>query len=531
MPNFTVDPTAQAKPEAAARARMNKLRLFFMALIFCGVVAKFYGITDPWKIHDHYNFGGVHTTAYAECLQSTPLAISKGIPHRKCWSNTPEYYPAHPPTILFAMWGWSEVFGHAEWAYRLFTLTFSALNILAMFFIAREARPRSSLFPWIVAAVQSITLGGMYFGTHLDFISEFTVFFVLLMALAALKRKMTLASCLALTAGVSAWPGYISFAPLWAYAWLIGKGRRRVFAFGAFGFVVALVTMMWLHQTFDIVDFLKMKLFKPGYVDKKHNGWRLPFVFVSNFFFSQSRLLGPLLAVFAFFELLRREGRDFFTGWKNRWRSLNSFHHAVLLSGGTGFCYALIGHEYFIVHVFLYLLLLPGLSLLAARFIERLLTGDETVAASTEPRSTSNSRLTTGRDWVVLVALGVLFIVCYPYGIFKTNAVHDALTSVVLASTALAFLYFAKKERLRDRAVGVFCAFAFLGNLSQLINYRNEPDTERSFCEKAREEFKRTGQPVHTTEPRSDAKDLLYCKDLPVIYDPTPTSPERANNP
>jgi hypothetical protein len=482
-----------------------------MALIFCGIAAKFYGITDPWKIHDHYNFGGVHTTAYAECLQTTPLAISKGIPHRKCWTSSPEYYPAHPPTILFAMWGWTEIFGHAEWAYRLFTLTFSALNILVMFFIAREARPKSAIFPWIAAAVQSITLGGMYFGTHLDFISEFTVFFVLLMALAALRRKMTLASCLALTAGVSAWPGYIAFAPLWAYAWLIGKGRKRVFAFGAFGFAVALATMMWLHQTFDVVDFLKMKLFKPGYVDKKHNGWRLPFVFVSNFFFSQSRLLGPLLAVFAFFELIRREGREFFTGWKNRWQSLTSFHHAVLLSGGTGLCYALIGHEYFIVHVFLYLLLLPGLSLLAARFIERLLTKSEPVPSA--------FALATGRDWIALLSLGILFIVCYPYGIFKTNAIHDALTSLTLAGTVIAFLIYTKKRRLSDPTVKTLIALAFAANLSQMINYRNEPDTERSFCEKARAEFNQTHQPVHTLEPRSDAKDLLYCKDVPVIYD------------
>ncbi|MES2857477.1 MAG: hypothetical protein V4692_16520, partial [Bdellovibrionota bacterium] len=98
-----------------------------MVLVFLGIAGKFYRLNDPWKVHDHYNWGGVHTTEYTECLKSTPLSESKGIPHGRCGIDKLEYYPNHPPTILFALWGWTNVFGSAEWAYRLFIILFSSL--------------------------------------------------------------------------------------------------------------------------------------------------------------------------------------------------------------------------------------------------------------------------------------------------------------------------------------------------------------------------------------------------------------------
>ena len=475
-------------------------RLFAAFLIGFGILAKFYGINDPWKTHDHYNFGGVWTTTYAECLKSTPLSISKGIPHQSCWKPDPVYYRAHPPTILFAMWGWTSVFGSAEWSYRLFVLFFSCMNIGWVFLIGRETRA-GPLFPWLAAGLQSVFLGNMYFGTHLDFISEFTVFFCLMTAWLALRGWLTAACFAGLAAGVSAWPGYIVFAPLWAYTWMIGRGRKRVFLFGCLGFALALATMMWLHQTTDIVAFLREKLLSPGYVKKEEKGVLEPLRFLVNVIKSFARLLSPVLAAFAVYELSRGRLKSLFTSWRSRWKGLSPVHHATWLAGGTGLVYALIGHEYFMVHVFLYLLLTPGLAFAGASFLDGLIRGEKVES----------------RAWMIVFAL--LFASLYPYGIFKSNPLHDAITSAILALSALALVFFAARAKLTPRVAGVLVAIAALGNFSQLMNYRNEPDTERSFCEKAREEYGRTGQPIHTKEPQSSAKDFLYCRGIPIQYD------------
>lgn len=478
---------------------------FFQILIICGIGMKFYGLTDPWKRHDHYNFGGVFTTAYAECLKSTPLEVSKGIPHicHRGTDDTITYYRAHPPTILFAFWGWTSLFGAAEWSYRLFVLLFSVLNIGLVYFIARRARPESPIFPWAAAGFQSVFLGNMYFGTHLDFIGEFTVFFVLATALSALHQRLTLASILGLGAGLSAWPGYIVFGPLWLYTLLIKKGRKRVFLTAIAGLGFALASMMWLHQTTDIVDFLRLKLLRPGYIRMNEKGWSEPVRFVLNFFGSMARLLSPLFAALALFELARGEGRAFFQ--RRRWPSLSPFHHAILLSGGTGFIYALVGHEYFMVHVYLYLLLTPAMALLCASFCERVLESGGLAAAVADDRK-------------VLTVLALFLAAVYPYGIFKTNSIHDALTSSALILASLGAIYGVWRRVQGAQLLLALVALSSLGNASQVVNYRNEPDTERSFCDKARAEYARTGKPVETTEEESDAKSLIYCVGIPIKY-------------
>ncbi|HVK60392.1 MAG TPA: hypothetical protein VM432_02530 [Bdellovibrionales bacterium] len=468
---------------------MRQLKWVCGILIALGILGKFYRIDDPWKRADHYNYGGALTTEYAECLKRTPLAESKGIPHERCGMKEPvRYYPNHPPTILFALWAWTSVFGNAEWAYRLFILLFSTINIGLVGLIARRARPESELFPWLAATMQAIFLGGLYFGTHPDFIGEFTVTFTLLSAYLALGNRTLSACALALVAGITAWPGYLMFGVLWLRAAFLRRDRVLIFVCGAVAFNVALATMMWLHQTFDVVAFLKMKLLAPGYVKPDNGGWLEPVHFVRNFFTTQSRLLGPLLSAVAFFELIRGKGRS----------------QAVWLAGGTGFLYALIGHEYVMVHGFLYLLFTPALALLAARFFERWATNEITF-----------SRI----DFRWLAGLIVLQAALYPYGIYKTNTIHDALTSVALILTALGLLWVVKRnpQSVSMNVIAIFLVLAFAANLSQMMNYRNEPDTERSFCEQAKAEYERTGQPVHTKFSRT--KFYLYCRDLPVIYE------------
>jgi len=483
---------------------------FFQILIVFGIAMKLYGLNDPWKRHDHYNFGGIITTAYAECLKSTPLEVSKGIPHfcqKGFEDKTLAFYRAHPPSILFALWVWTSVFGSAEWAYRLFIFFFSTLNIGLVFLIARRARPSSAVFPWAAAAFQACFLGNIYFGTHLDFIGEFTVFFVLATALAALGSRINLACVLGLLAGLSAWPGYIVFAPLWLYTLMIGRGRKRVFVTAVFGFACALASMMWLHQTPDIFEFLRFKLLTPSYIRKEEKGWSEPFRFVLNFFASQARLLSPLFTALALFELFSGEGRKFFR--RKEWAGLTPFHHAVLLAGGTGLCYALIGHEYFMVHVYLYLLLTPGMALLAARFCERVLE-EGSLKVSVESQG--------GRARAVMTVLLLVCAAVYPYGIFQTSLFHDVINSVAFISASLTAIYLAWKPVPSPKPFLALIALSAAANASQVANYRNEPDTERSFCQKAREEYARTGKPVETSEEKSDAKDLLYCVGVPVIY-------------
>ncbi|MES2857478.1 MAG: hypothetical protein V4692_16525, partial [Bdellovibrionota bacterium] len=358
--------------------------------------------------------------------------------------------------------------------------------------IARRARPESELFPWMAATMQSIFLGGLYFGSHLDFIGEFTVTFTLLSAYFAIGHQSVRACLFAIVAGITSWPGFLMFAVLWIRAMIVKRDRIVITIFGILGLAVGLGMMMWLRQTADIVEFLQQKIMKPGYVKPDNSGVLQPFFFVKNFLTTQARLLGPLFSAVAFFELIRGDRRGMIT--------------AAWLAGGTGIVYAIVGHEYMMVHAYLYLLFTPALALLAARFFERWSAGELRL----------NSR---DSKWLVILLL--LQIGVYPYGIYKTNVIHDALTSVVLAGTALALIFVVRKNQngVSGQVVSAFLVLAFIGNLSQMMNYRNEDDTERSFCIKAKEEFARTGQPVHTMEDYSRAKFYIYCRNIPIVYD------------
>ncbi|RYZ82755.1 MAG: hypothetical protein EOP06_21170, partial [Proteobacteria bacterium] len=410
-----------------------ELRRFCLILITLGILVKFYGINDPWKRSDHYNYGGVLTTTYAECLKTTPLAVSKAVPHIDCWKSEPAYYRNHPPTILFGMWAWTSVFGSEEWAYRSFILLFSVLNIGLIFLIAKEVRPGN--FPYLAAACQACFLGNMYFGTHPDFIGEFTVTFLLLGALFALRKQMWAACVLGLVAGISAWPGYIFFGPLFIYSLMIKEGRKRVVAFGAFGVLLAIGTMMWLQQKSDVIEFLMFKIFTPGYLKPERKGWiEIPQLFKS-FFDSQARLMSPLLAGIALYGLFVGLGRSYFK--RVNFHTLSKLHHAVLLSGGTGLLYFILSREYFVIHIFLYLLFTPALALLAANFLEQWSEGK--LMAPTKS-------LKRGAIFFVFLSAAV-----YPFGIYKSNVTLDIVAAIFLTVPALMFLYLAAKNNLAPK--------------------------------------------------------------------------------
>ncbi len=269
-----------------------RIRHFFLVLIVIGALMRFWGLNDAWKRNDHYNFGGVWTTAYTECWRATPFAVDRGVVAIGCKSAEPAYYRSHPPTGPWALSHFTSwiaspqaSYGFPEWSYRLFTLIFSILNILGVFLIARAAK-LDSMSALIAAALQSTALGNMYFGTHLDFISEFTLSFCLLatwLALLAHKSwQWGLVSLAGVIAGLTAWPGTLVFAPLTILAWW--RSRRHTWIpllGGAISVMIAVLWMGWLQRPHSealpaslfefitssadrVMRFLEWKLLNPG---------------------------------------------------------------------------------------------------------------------------------------------------------------------------------------------------------------------------------------------------------------------------
>lgn len=493
------------------------IRHFFIALIVVGTLMRAWGLNDAWKRNDHYNFGGIWTTAYAECWRETPLAVDRGVVAIGCESGQPAYYRSHPPTVPWALAHFTSwiaspqaSYGYPEWSYRLFTLIFSCLNIIGVFLVARAAKLDSTT-SLMAAALQSIALGNMYFGTHLDFISEFTLSFCLLSGWLALKAQKSwhwgLSSLTGVIAGLTAWPGTLVFAPLTILAWW--RSRRHAWLpvlGGTMSVSVAVLWMGWLQRPHHeplpnsliefitssadrVIQFLEWKLINPGYVKETESLWLKPIKILHNFFMSQSRLLGPLIASFGLLELFRASCR----------RETQSLQIA-LAAGGTGAVYALMGQEYHRVHVFLYLLLTPALVALAAIRLQRLIS-------TTEPTSLRSRRL----EAVFLFILAAV----YPFGIYKSSPILDALASIALVGATLAAIYFTLKTTISPAKPWLWPALVgltALGNVFQLLNYRAEPSRDREVCAQALIEAEATGTAIPAEILQaSDARRLLYC--------------------
>jgi hypothetical protein len=146
---------------------------------------------------------------------------------------------------------------------------------------------------------------------------------------------------------------------------------------------------------------------------------------------------------------------------------------------------------------------MPMYALLCANLLSRILANPRTAI----PKAKS------------LIFTTVVFVVVYPYGAFQSNRYHDIFNSLLLMGSAFTVMYLAGRGHLRASVVSAAVAIAAFANFSQTMNYRNEPDTEYTFCEKARAEYQQTGQPVHTKEPWSDAKYLVYCRGIPIVYE------------
>ncbi len=471
------------------------IRTWLLLLIALGALARAYDISAPWKRKDHYNFGGVMISRMAECLQTTPLEISKGVPHGRCELGMQDPYPNHPPTILFAVNMWKTMWGsHAEWTYRSFVMIFSWLNILLVFLIGSILYPRS-LIPYGAAAIQSLTIGGLYFGTHPDFICEFAVFFPLFGSYLYLRSKPHWAGLVTVLGGLASWPGFIFFGGQAVYVWLSKKKKAPLVLWGVIGALAGLALMMWLQQTFDIGEFLRRKLVKPGYLtatEEKNSFYVLDWI--KTVFQYHSNYLSPAFLMFLLLELIA-------TTANREWN--RKLVGTIFLIGGGGLLYAIIGQQYVYVHAFLYLYLFPLYSILIAQWIFRCLNSPETLAVFRR------------QQWI-LIFLPIFVFLMYPFGRLQSNFIHDVCNSLLLVGATMGFVVLLWKGRLTEKKMLVVLTVAAIGNVSQMVNYRNEPAKDYLFCQQAREQFAKTGQPVLSPLDHHFARDF-YCREIPLV--------------
>ena len=336
----------------------SKKRLLLILLL--GLAFRSYGINQHWRTKDHYNFGGPWMQGLVFCLKHTPFSVSKGIPHFRCKAefdlrNSPArhslppelvqnldslvpatqseliFYRNHPPLNYYGLWGITSLLGDEEWVYRTFTLIFSLLNMFLVYRIGRQiwADPKQAE---TAALFQAIFLETIYFGTHVDVLTEFTVTFILSSTLTALRGRMNLAVLLALIAGFSDWVGFLMLIPLYVYARITKSPTRPTVV----GFILAgtsgYVTAAWLLQTPNLLPFVYERIINPPYFNDLRFGWKyVPILYTKTFISSHSRMLSPLFCLFAFYELIWGSARKICSLWKS---NLEPYHHAVLLTGG-----------------------------------------------------------------------------------------------------------------------------------------------------------------------------------------------------
>jgi hypothetical protein len=483
-------------------------------VIFLGTLCRAYGLFDHWKTHDHYNYGGVMIQVWVRCLKEVPFDISWGRLIYACDPGKLDIYKNHAPFFMWPLWGISYFLGEGEWVMRSYYLFFSAMNIWLTFTLARRGWPQKP-YLWVLSSFfQSFFLSGLYLGTHPENISEITLTFMLISAHLALSKRIVSSALMAIFSGLTSWVGYFQFAPLLLYSWVKKRDFSKLLWCTVLGVIVCYFQMVYLRGTFAIWDFVGYKLANPEYVRPQGatDILLLPFRFLKSFLTSQGRMLNPLFAAWAFYEISVGTGRDFWKYKREKLAELSDSQWAIILSGFGGLAYLIPGFRYAMVHFFNYVFLMPMYAMLCALFVNRLLTAPSLDQAVTHKK--------------LLAFLILIFTIVYPYGIYKSNPIHDAINSVVLICLALWFLYAIFRNELRFTWIMAFLAVGALANFSQVINYRNEPDTEFTFCEKARAEYEQTNLLVQTTEKKTMAKELLYCRGIPIEYLTNPETPQ-----
>lgn len=488
----------------------NATRIFFLILLVAALFRS-YGLTDHWRTNDHYNFGGVSTHQWLRCLKTLPSEYTWGRLSNGCDpGQTPRIYGNHSPAYLWGIWALTEVFGEHEWVIRSWMMLFSLLNICLVFLIARKVWSKEPLF-WVLAVFfQSFFLSSLYFGTHPDNVSELTLTPMLLSAYFSLNRKFVPAIFCIAVAGFTDWIGYFQFTPLLLWAWAFWDKERAHAKTILRGLVLCIgfcyLQAVYLLGELNVFGFMYERVMNPVHVQYSSPwlGLLHPFAFIRNFFKSHARLLGPLFATLGFYEVVFGKSKEIWTLSRLKLQNLSLESWAIVFVGFGGLSYLVPGSKYAMVHIYNYVFLMGFWSLLCARICLRIVQSFPASLRLEFPKG--------------MLVLGLVFIASYPYGIYHTNLVHDVANSVVFIVSTLIFLFWLLKQQLTLQKLSVLLIVGALANWSQMINYRNEPDSEYTFCEWAKSEYARTGKMIVTKENRTRTKADLYCLGVPIRY-------------
>ena len=485
----------------------RKIHLALLLIVLMGTLFRLWGMNQPWGTKDHYNYGGPFLSAHLFCLKQTPLEISKGIGHRNCaeetnlrlnptWPDVPEdlkasyiatpnnitkaedlkFYRNHPVTFLYMLWGTTAVLGESEWVYRLPNLMFSILNIYLAFLIGGLIW-RDQRFALLAAFFQASFLGTIYYGTHVDFLGEYTVSFILLGTYLALRNRFWSAGAMGVMAGLMSWPGYFFFAPLLLVAIRRKRSLLPVFATGAIGVASGLAMIAFLHSNWDFANFLSTRLAAKEYGVQPTGVQEiltLPFRWLRNLFMNHSRLLSPLFFSFALMELLR---------FRKKTENNSQYIDAIILTSGAGLITSVVGYTYVMVHNFWFIIWIPAFSLLCAY-----IAGDILFKGVRPSRKLS-------------YILALACVAFYPYGVYQSSLIHDVINSVLLGGTCLAFWFV---PNLTKKAKMITLLIVALANFSQVINYRTEKVSQYEICKDALVRYLETGQ-----TPKRDTKETM----------------------
>ncbi len=501
------------------------------AILLLGFALRSVLLNQPWGTKDHYNFGGPFIMAHVFCLRETPWSQSRGILHTGCAAEAdpglspvlgyldpqarekllslpkpdasrarPVFYGNHPITYPVLLAGWSGLLGEKEWVFRLFTILFSVANIGLVFAVARAAL-RDDRAALLAAFFQAGFQGGIYFGSHVDFLGEFTTFFMLLTTLQAVRRRWGAAAFFGVLSGLADWPGFFIFAPLSLVALLIGS-RRAVLTVLAGG-ALAVLTGLWMVaylQNWEIMAFLRARLvgIEPpaGAPPPAKEEW-LWLRLAHNTLQTYSRFLSPLFCAFALDELWGSARRIL------RERRISDIDAAVLMIGGTMLITAIAGPLYVMIHSFWFLLGVPAAAWLAARFVARRPWEGEPAAR---------------RRFVVLLFVTTAF---FPFGMWKYSLALDLFVGLGYIALSIAFAAWIFRPAAPAERRAKLLAYSFMAcvllNFLQTLNYRLEPVDSRLFCADLLKEYAETGRPVRPERPLFLAERYYYCRGIPLV--------------
>lgn len=465
-----------------------------LAIIGLSILFMFYNINDVWKDKDHYNYGGINHTQLVECMEKLPLSVTKGISVKKCEEGQPfNIYPNWSAATYIVLAQYRILVGSQEpWTTRTFFIFFCLLNLILVYKISEKIFAGSHYSPLLVTAVNAGTVFTLMYSSHSDYVSFFSAFFLNLALFSVLNGGHPLLSgLLGLVAGSANWIGFFFF-PAWSiYDYL--KNRKLFnwinFFWGPIAMVSGLALMMWLHQKTSIFDFIKMKATNPGYA---HSGGLTYFIdWIYTFIQTQSRFLHPVTASLMIFGVYLVLFKKTFAAQKEIWMKL-------VFIAVPGLIFSILGHQFVYNHSFQYHPMMLIFSILAAVGVHHIF----------------NFKIDTQGQRVLMTSL-LVFVLFYPYGAYKSIFWLDIVNSLLIATCGFVFVWAIKGNR--KEYYGPLLALAFLANLAQFINYRNEPPIDYEFCQKARAEFAETKQPVKTGGRKTDALEY-YCRGIPLDF-------------